>query len=175
MAFSAVAVFVRHNFEYFDFRVDVLDQYSFTRNPSVFRLFFLGEFTALRFLFRRFAVLVDLGNPLITAVHLRLYTFKNTSANGVFVQFEIVRFAAIFRHADDFFRPLVDDNLSFYGVLFLFPGVPLTLFFLGRSMGHSITSTRMTSMLSSSSNTFLPGNLNLSSCTRVFSTHSIVS
>jgi len=175
MALSAVTVFVRHNLEYFDFCVDILDQYSIPRNPSVFQFFFLGEFTAFRFLFRRFAVLVNFGNPLIAAVHLRFYALKNTSADGVFVQFEIMRFPAIFRNANDFFRPFVDNDLCFYGMFFLFPGIPLPLFFLGRSIGHSVTSTRITSMLSSSSNAFLPGNLNFSSCTSVFSTQTIVS
>ena len=175
MAFSAVSILIRHNFEYLDFCVDVLNEHSFTRNAPVFCFFFLGEFTAFRFLFRRFAVLVNFGNTLITAVHLRFYAFKNTPADCVFVQLEIMRFSAIFRDANDFFRLFIDDNLGFYGMLFLFPGIPLTLFFLGRSIGHSITSTRITSMLSSSSNIFFPGNLNLASFTSVFSTHSIVS
>ena len=175
MAFSAVSDLVRHNFEYFDFRVDVLDQYSLARNPSVFQLLCLGEFTTFRFLFRRLAVLMYFGNPLIPAVHLRFDALKNTSADCIFVELEIVRFPEALRDTNDFFRVFVDDYLGFYRVLFLFPRIPLPLFFLGRSMGHSITSTRITSMLSSSSNAFLPGNLNVSSCTSVSSTHSIVS
>ena len=85
MAFSAVAVLVCHNFEYFDFCVDVLDQYSFSRNASVFGFLLPGESTALRFLFRRFAVLVDSGDSLVSAVQLCLYALKNTPANAVFV------------------------------------------------------------------------------------------
>ena len=129
MAFSAVAVLVRHDFEHFDFRVDVLDKYSFTRNSPVVRFFFLGEFTLFRFLFRRFTVLVNLCDPLISAVHLCLYSFKNMSANRIFVQLKIMRFSGIFRDANDFFGVFVDNNPGFYGVFFLLPGVPLPLFF----------------------------------------------
>ena len=175
MAFSAVAVLVRHNFEYFDFRVDVLNKYSFTRNTPVFSFLFLGEFATFWFLFRRFTVPVNVGDSLISAVHLRFYAIKNTSADCILVQLKIMRFSGIFCDTDDFLGVLVDDYLGFYGVLFLFSGVPLPLFFLGRSIGHSVTSTRITSMLSSSSNAFLPGNLKFSSLTSVFSTHSIVS
>jgi len=175
MAFSAVAVLVRHNFEHFDFRVDVFNEYSFTRNTPVFGLFFLGKFAAFRFLFRSFTVLVDFGDSLITAVHLRFYAIKDVSADCAFVQIEVVSFAAILRHTKDFFCSLVDNNLRFYGVFLLFSGIPLPLFFLGRSIGHSVTSTKITSMLSSSSSAFLPGSLNFSSLTSVFSTQTIVS
>jgi hypothetical protein len=60
---------------------------------------------------------------------LLFYAIKHTPADGVFVQLEIVRFAAILRNTYDFFRPFVDSDLCFYGVLFLFTGVPLPLFF----------------------------------------------
>jgi len=160
MASSAVTILVRHNFEYLDLRVDILAKYSFTSNASVFGFFFLGEFASFRFLFRRFTILVNFRDTLITAVHLRFYAIKNASADCVFVQLKIVSFARFFRDTYDFFCAFVDNNLCFYGVFFLFAGVVLPLFFLGRSIGHSITSTRITSMLSSSSNTFLPGNLN---------------
>lgn len=175
MAFSAVSVLVRHNFEYFDFCVDILDQYSFPRNTFVFVLLFFCQFTALRFLFRRFAVLMNVSNPLITAVHLCFYAIQNASADSVFVQLKIVSFSAIFRNAYDFLRTSVDHNLRFYRVLFLFAGVILPLFFLGRSIGHSVTSTRMTSMFSSSRSVFLPGNLNFTSLTSVSSTHTMTS
>jgi len=175
MTFSAIAVLVCHNFEYFDFCVDILNQYSFTRNTPVFSFFFLGEFAAFGLLFRRFAVPVNFRNPLITAVHLLFYALKNTPANCVFVQLEIMRLATILCDANNFFLAFVHDNLRFYGVLFLFAGVVLTLFFLGRSIGHSVTSTKITSMSSSSSNAFLPGSLNFSSFTSVSSTHTIVS
>jgi len=85
MAFSAVAVSVRHNLEYFDLCVDILDQYSISRNASVFGFLLLGEFTAFRFLFRRFAVLMNSGDSLVSAVQLCLYALKNTPANAVFV------------------------------------------------------------------------------------------
>ena len=175
MALSTVPVLVRHNFEYFDFCVDILDQYSLTRNTSILKFFFLGKLAPFRFLFRRFTILVDFNDSLITAVHLLFYAIKNTSADCVFVQLEIMCLAEIFRNANDFFCAFVDNNLSFYGVLFLFPRIPAPLFFLGRSTGHSVTSTRTISMLSSASNAFFPGNLNFSSLTRVFSTQTIVS
>ena len=175
MASSAVTILVRHNSEYLDLCVDILAEYSFTSNASVFRLFFLGKFASLRFLFRCFAVLVNFRYPLVSAVHLRFYALKNASADCVFVQLKIVSFAGIFRDTYDFFCTFVDNNLRFYRVFLLFSGIPLPLFFLGRSIGHSITSTKITSMLSSSSNTFLPGSLNLSSLTSVSSTHTIVS
>ena len=121
MAFSAVAVLVRHNFEYFDFCVDVLDQYSFTGNAPVLNFLFFGKLAPFRFLFRCFAVLVNLSYPLISAVHLRFYAIKNTPADGILVQLKIMCFPAIFCNTYDFFRVFVDDDLCFYGVLFLFP------------------------------------------------------
>ena len=175
MAFSAVTVFNRHNFEYFEFCVDILNEYSFTRNTSVFCFFFFCEFTAFRFLFRRFAVRMNFSDSLIPAVHLLFYALKNATADCVFIYLEIMRFSAILRNAYDFFCTFVYNYLCFYGVLFLLAGIISFLFFLGRSIGLSVTSTRITSILSSSSNTFLPGNLNFSSLTSVSSTHFIVS
>lgn len=50
---------------------------------------------------------------------------------------------------------------------FLFSGIPFSLFFLGRSIGHSVTSTRITSILSSSTSAFFPGNENVPSLIKV--------
>ena len=120
MAISAVTILVRHNFEYFDFCVDILNEYSFTRNASVFSFLLFCEFSPFRFLFRRFAVLVNISYSLIPAVHLLFYALKNPSADCIFVQLEIMRFAAIFRYANDFLRTFVDYYLCFYGVFLLF-------------------------------------------------------
>ena len=175
MAFSTVAIFIRHYFKYFDFCVHIFNKDSLARNTLVFNFFFMRKFSPPGFLFWCFTVPMNISNSLITTVHLCLYAIKDPPANRVFIQSEIVRFSTTFGDTYDFFRSLVDNNLCFYGVFFLLARVVLPLFFLGRSIGHSVTSTSITSMLSSSSNAFLPGSLNLSSFTRVFSTQTIVS
>lgn len=120
MTFSAIAVLVRHNFEYLDFRVDILYNDPFTGNAPVFGSLFLREFAAFRLLFWCFAVLMNCRDSLIATVHLLFDAIENAPADGVFVQLKIVCLSRFFRDTNDFFRVFVDDDLNFYRVPFLF-------------------------------------------------------
>ena len=73
VAFTAVAVWVCRNFEYFDLSVDVFDQDAFAGNAPVLGLFFGSKLASFWLFLRCFAVFVQFQDTLITAVALDLY------------------------------------------------------------------------------------------------------
>lgn len=147
MAFSAVTITVFHDFKNFDFCIDVFDINSFTGNTFVFRFFFSSKLTASRFFLWSFTVEVVRRDSLITTVRLCLYCTQHTMSHTIFIQLEIMCFSHILCNTQNFHIRFSYDHLCFYCVSFLFSGIPFFLFFLGRSTGHSVTSTRTTSIL----------------------------
>lgn len=84
-------------------------------------------------------------------------TVSNNGMNRRLEHIEIVHRSLILGGAENFLCFNVGNNLRLYRMSLLFPGIPLFLFFLGRSIGLSVTSTAsVRPAFSLASNAFLP-------------------
>lgn len=113
----------------------------------------------LAFLVRCLAVGVEFVHALIAGVGQQFEMWRQGQA-ALLEQSKIVSFARADRHAQNLLMSLVNHELSFLGMAFLFAGVTPALFFWvwGRSMRCSLASTTITVRSKAPScNTFLPG------------------
>lgn len=157
MSFSSVSIPFAHDFESFDFCVDVFNDDSFLRQLAVERFLFHRQRVIFACFVRDSAVFVQLQQPLITTVGQQQNPAKDRP-NRRFENLKIMHGPFVLGGAENFLRFDVDDDLRFYRMPFFFAGIPVFLFFLGRSIGLSVTSTaRVRPAFSLDSNAFFPG------------------
>ena len=135
----------------------VLHQHPLPRQLPVGAALLLAQRFAFRLLERCLRVFVYLLQALITGIAKYANVFGNLKS-GLFEHREIVRFPISLSSANDPTSRLVNDNLRFYRVPLFLARIISALFFFGRSIGVSVTSTMTNSkVFSLSRNTFLPG------------------
>ncbi len=101
---------------------------------------------------------MHLLQALITGISEQTNVFGNRQ-RALFKHRKIVRFPVSLGCANNSARRLVNDHLRFYRVPFFLARIVSLLFFFGRSIGVSVTSTITNSKLFSlSRKAFLPGN-----------------
>ena len=89
------------------------------------------------------AVGMELLNPLITFI--RNYLGLRSKMHFAFLKnIEIMLFAFAYRNTGDISCRGISNNLDFQRVLFLLARIVFFLFFLGRSISHSVASSRTT-------------------------------
>lgn len=98
-------------------------------------------------------------NALIALVCQTLYLWSESDLT-VFEQAKVMNPTSGMCGTDDFVTQLVDNHLRFQSVPFLFSTIEALLFFFGRSIGLSVTSTT-TTLISDSDpcSCFFPGRL----------------
>ena len=166
---AAVAIPLRDDAKDFQMPNHVLDQYSLPRQLAVGAPRGGTQLTAFRLFSRRLRVLVFLVQTLITGIGEQRNVFGKRKFR-VLEQRKIVRFARRLFGANDFSPLLLDDNLRFYRVSFFLARIVSLLFFFGRSIDVSVTSTMTNSkVFSLSCRAFLPGNLKSAQCLSKFS------
>ena len=120
-----------------------------------FPLFFCQRILLRGFLWNR-TVYMNVLYPNKTFVRQSLR--RRPEVNPAFTkQAEIVRPPAANRHANNPLCFRVDDEQQFQGMSLLFTGIVAFLFFLGRSVSHSVTSMITTSRDGLFSNSLLDG------------------
>lgn len=141
MPSATVAIGIRHAFECLDARVDMLNHYSFPGKPSVVCFLPFVQRMVLACLCGDFASGMIRLYPLIPAVRLQHDLLVQRRSHAPFIQLEIMLGSAPLPYIQYLPGSPVDYHLRFYRVPLLFPGIIALLFFLGRSIGLSVTST----------------------------------
>jgi len=155
---AAVAVAFGDNPKDFQTPNHVFNRNPLTRQLTVCPTLRGTQLTAFRLLDRCLRQFVFFVQTLITRIAKQTNVICNLKAR-FFEHGKIVRPAACLPCANNFARFLVNNKLSFYRVPLLFPGIVAALFFFGRSIGDSVTSTTINSKAFSLwRKTFLPGN-----------------
>ncbi len=145
--------------------------HAFARNPFIDLFILFGEGKLFAALLRKLAVLMEVLDALVAGIGFD-GNVGVKSHLGLFKEPEVMPTAIRDSGADDLFGLFVDDNLTLYGMAFLFAGVVALLSFFGRSIGDSEASTKITSKeVSVWCKTFLPGRANCLSLIKVSSTH----
>lgn len=129
MTHSVITIRIFHNFKSLNFRIDIFNKNTLTRDTAVFSFFIIGQFFTLGLFLRSFTVSMKCGNTLIPTVSLFFNGFKYTAANCIFINLKIMGFAAILGSTYNFSIRSVYNYLCFYCVSFLFARVPFPLFF----------------------------------------------
>lgn len=120
MTFSAIAIRIFHNFEYFDFCIHIFNQNAFLGNSSVFSFFFCCQCLPSWLFLRRFTVLMIGTDTLISTVTLFFDTAENMIPDCILIQMKVMRFSISFSSTDNFMSFLIDNHLCFYRVPLLF-------------------------------------------------------
>ncbi len=138
--------------------------------PSLFR----RQPVQLRVLGRNAAVGMQFMDAQIAAVG-QAKGFRRQRNFTLFEQAKIMQIAIAKRGAHDFLVAQIDRHLGFLRVAPFLAAVVLALFFFGRSMGCSVTSTMITSKtVSLGCKDFLPGRRNWPESSSAFSTFAMV-
>lgn len=148
---------MRQDFEHFQagqrmFTTDALPRYR-----PIARLLLIRERVMLALLLGRFGILAQLVQSLIAAVsQTDMRARQRGSAR--FEQRKVRLLAFAKGRCDNLPRGVLGDYLGLLGMAFLLATVVATLFFFGRSQGHSVASTKTTSKIRSLwRRDFLPG------------------
>jgi hypothetical protein len=116
-----------------------------------------GQLASGWFLLGGLAMAVQFLDPLITAVG-STFDLGLDGERAPLAQCASVLAALAYCDTEELARLVCDDDLRFLGMTFLLPAVVWPLFFGGRSMGLSATSTTITAMeVPPTRNFFLPG------------------
>jgi hypothetical protein len=159
-ALAAVTVALGQDAEDLQAADDVLDHEPFAGELPVRPLLLIRERVMLALLLRQTAVAVALRQAQIPAVRQALGLWQERQT-GPQEQLEVVRPARAEARHEDALCLRVGDDLRFLGVALLLTAVTLSLFFFGRSTGHSVASTTTTSKaMSVLVSAFLPGRVN---------------
>ena len=157
--FAAVAIPFAHDFEGFDLGIDVFNDNAFARQCTVKRLLLCRQRTIFAFFVRNLTVRVVRQQSLIAAVGQQQNSPNNRCLDHHFEQLEIMYGALFLGGTENLPCFGVNNDLRLYPVPLFLAGVPFFLFFLGRSIGLSVTSTiSVRPAFAWSSNAFLPGN-----------------
>ena len=121
--------------------------------------------------FRQERIVVQQDKPLISSVRFQ-HDFWPGMGTGILVQLEIVFFPIGKRQRNNLPTLEIHQNLSFQRVPLFLSRIVSFLLFLGRSIGDSVASTRITSYsISLFNGAFRPGREKVPSWISVSSTH----
>ena len=152
----------------------MLNQDPFSSQGTIFLFFSLRQGMQLRFLERGLAVFMKICQALVTCVRQNAKVLSEITAI-VLEQLKIMFTSITECGGNNLGTLLIRNYLRFLRVTLLFATVMPFLAFFGRSIGCSLTSTRMTSnTVSLAWSAFLPGNRNFPERTKAFSTFWIV-
>ena len=146
---------------------------TFLRNLTIIFAFLFGQRMILGTLFRQKRVGVYQSKTLVSGIRLQQRICLGMDTR-ILEQLEIVLLSVGKRQSNDFSSLKADKQLCFQCVPLFLSGIVSLLLFLGRSIGDSVASTRITSYLASLfSSAFRPGSEKVPSRISVFSTHLI--
>lgn len=138
------------------------------------KLCFFGQLAAFGFLLRRSRVRMQFLQSVITFITEFCNFFCQLNL-ALFVKFEIVNRAGRMCRCHNLFRLYISDDLRVESMPLFLAGVVSLLFFFGRSIGVSPTSTTTTSKAKSFSlRTFLPGSRNSGQSFKISSTRWVI-
>jgi hypothetical protein len=140
----SVSILLAKDSEHFQFAYDVLADDATAREFSVLRLLLLGQLSTAWLLRRSMAVAMQFLESLRAFIGSTRDLCRD-SYLAPLEQVEIVLASLADSDTDDRARLVRDNALGFLGVAPLFPAVVAPLFFGGRSIGLSATSTMITS------------------------------
>jgi len=168
-SFSAMPVTFAQNPEDFQSPDHVFYLDAFACQFSIELLFFLRQAMQLAvFQWQNHILQFGLQSP-ITQVRAQFQLFAK-SHSALLKQFVIVRFAFPEKRRNNLLGFFVDQDLCFQRVPLFLARIISTLFFFGRSIKLSVTSTIVYLIASPSSSRFLPGSANLPDLIKIFST-----
>jgi len=171
---AAVTIAIRHNPENLDLPIHMLNDNPLPRQPAIKPLLFHRQWSILSLLERNLTVLMKRRKPLITTVRLHLHVSTHRTAQTGFVKGKIMNTPRRLLNKKNQMRLQIDHDLRLYSMTLLLAGIVFLLFFFGRSIGLSVTSTATVfGVCPSTSSAFLPGKRNAPLRMSVFSTHSI--
>lgn len=154
---AAVAVAFGDNPKDFQTPNHVFNHNALTRQLPIYSALVCAQLAAFWLLDGRLRVLMDGWQTLITRIAKQPNVISNRKS-AFFEHGKIVRFADCLPGANNLARLLFNDNLRFYRVPLFLATVVSALFFFGRSIGVSVTSTTINSkVFSLARKTFLPG------------------
>ena len=135
-----VAIALLEHFEALDPAIDVFDCDSVSCKTAVEGFLLLRKFTFSWLFEGRDAESVELVNALKPFVAKQKNICEQVNP-ALLEQFKVMNRSLGFGHANDLLGLTVDHDLIFDGVAFLLAGIALPLFFWGRSISCSVTST----------------------------------
>ena len=157
---SFVPIARRKNPKSFQIPVYMFNAYSLTRNLVIVGFIFGCQGMFFRGFARNQTVLVNFINSGIARIQNSLNSFGNMYS-AFLENPKIMHVSLRNGKTDDIQGFRIYDQLNLQRVSFFLPGVVTLLFFWGRSISHSVASTKTTSISKSSINAFLDGRLNL--------------
>ena len=156
MALPTVSVGVRHNLEHLDSGIGILNHDSPPGQLPIERLFRLRQLAVFALLDRYQTPGIIILNALITTVRQNQdRQTRRQNQQTRLTQREVMNAARGFVNIVNYVA--VGDNLGFDRMSLFLSGIPFFLFFLGRSIGCSVTSTA-TVLSVPSCKACLPGN-----------------
>lgn len=122
----------------------MFNQDTFAGQSQVVGFLFLVQRLEFSFLGRCLTIAMDFGHPLVPGISQQQDMRRQTQVT-FFEELEIMSFPGAEGGGQDHSSRLLDKHLSFLRVAFFLAAVVLPLFFSGRSIGCSVTSTTMIS------------------------------
>lgn len=171
---SFVSVARREYAKAFEVTVDMLNTYPPLGEFRIGAFLLRAQLVFFRTLFGKRTLGMQLGQTAIASVgENQGVAGKRQSA--VLEQLKIVPLPLATRKAEDIPTGGINDKLNFQGVFLFLARIIPALFFLGRSISHSVASTSTVSKCASWGNRRLVGKFNCPLCISVFSTHRMLS
>ena len=124
-----IAIITRSNLEHLYLRIHMLYKHTLPTYTPIFILLGLRYCSAFRFPLRGFTVRMQLCYPLIPFVPQYVLITENCIAYTPFIKFVIMRTAFSKSGTEYPSRLLIDNQVSFYGMVFFLTRIPFTLFF----------------------------------------------
>lgn len=166
---AAVSIASAQDAEDFQMPNDVFNNHSFLCQLTIKGFFFFTQRAAFRLFDRRAHKSVKLCQTLITTVR-QAFGFFRQSRFAVLVKRKIVPCAFGKSRINDSAGAFANSQLRFYRVPLFLARIVAFLFFLGRSISHSATSTTTISTSSSPEGKRLPGKVNSPASVKISST-----
>ena len=171
---SAITIPLTQDTKDFQFTKNMLNHDSLPGQGMISLFLSFRQSMVFGFLEGRLAVFMKFCHTLISSLCQNAKVFGKVAA-VVLEQLKIMLASITESRGDNLSTFSVSDYLCFLGMVLLFAAVMPFLAFFGRSIGCSLTSTRMTSKtVSLAWSVFLPGNRNFPERTNAFSTFWIV-
>lgn len=172
-AATAISIPLAQDSEDFQMPNDVFDHDPLRCQLFVKLFLLIGQLATFRFLKRRSRVFVQRKQTLITAVCQTLDIFGQVRL-AMLVKRKVVPSAFGKSRINDLFGLPASPDLRFYRVSLFLARIVSFLFFFGRSIGDSATSTTTTSISGDRSAKRLPGKVNSFESVRMSSTRAIM-
>jgi len=156
---SAIPIPLCQNAKDFQMPNDVFYHHPLFCQLFVELLLFFCQFAAFRFLYRYPRIFVQIKQSLITTIG-KAFNLIGQCGFAVFVKRKIVSRSFGKPRVNDLFGLFASPHLCFYRVPLFLARIISLLFFFGRSIGDSTTSTTTTSISGDKSGRRLPGKVN---------------